>query len=183
MRAAELEYLRANNWVEHGPENWSHEALGRSHVAQGHAVNIQKQHDRMALGGPQRAKDVLPTGLLAVPAKWTFKPEEMSTEDLQGFVEGRYDSMNEGDDALVTKEREQAKEELRKRSIMALICWRGESALDWYGEDLIFHVLATLRRMGRDEVPPAHKEAYDLFRKLDEDERYTLAARALDEAP
>lgn len=50
MLEDELTYLRANGWVEGplqlGSRCWSHEELGRSNLAQGHAVNFQKQLDR-----------------------------------------------------------------------------------------------------------------------------------------
>lgn len=59
----------------------------------------------------------LPPGPLAVPCTYTFVPEEAKTEYLLGFVEGRYDSMNLGEDKLVEQEREMARAELRRRGI------------------------------------------------------------------
>lgn len=55
--------------------------------------------------------------LLAVPGPWIFAPEEAETEYLLGFVEGRYDSMNAGDDAVVQRELEQARAELERRGV------------------------------------------------------------------
>lgn len=58
----------------------------------------------------------LPCSMLAISSEpWTFVPEECTDEFLQGFVEGRYDSMNSDPD-LVEREREQAKAELSRRS-------------------------------------------------------------------
>ena len=48
---------------------------------------------------------------------WEFVPSECDTEYLLGFVEGRYDSMNEGNDELVAKERKMAREELARRGV------------------------------------------------------------------
>jgi hypothetical protein len=61
--------------------------------------------------------DDLPS-ILAVPGEWQFVPTEMDDEHLLGFFEGRYDSMNEGDDELVAKEREQARQELIRRGLI-----------------------------------------------------------------
>jgi hypothetical protein len=61
--------------------------------------------------------DDLPS-ILAVPGEWQFVPEELSDDELLGFFEGRYDSMNEGDDELVAKEREAARVELIKRGVL-----------------------------------------------------------------
>jgi len=59
--------------------------------------------------------DTLPS-VLAVPGVFTFVPEEAETEYLTGFVEGRYDSLNEGmPGADVEKEREMARAELKRR--------------------------------------------------------------------
>jgi len=54
-------------------------------------------------------------GILAVPGDYTFMPEDCEDDYLIGFVEGRYDSINAGNDKLVAKEKEQAREELRRR--------------------------------------------------------------------
>jgi hypothetical protein len=62
-------------------------------------------------------EDDLPS-ILAVPGQWQFVPEDLSDEDLLGFFEGEYDSMNEGDDELVAKERERARVELVKRGLL-----------------------------------------------------------------
>jgi hypothetical protein len=59
-------------------------------------------------------EDDLPS-IFAVPCEWQFVPEELDDEQLLGFFEGRYDSMNEGNDELVAKEREQARMELVRR--------------------------------------------------------------------
>ncbi len=63
--------------------------------------------------------------VLAVPATWQFTPEDMTDEHLLGFYEGRYDSMNEGDDEesqkTVAKEREIARLELIRRGILKII--------------------------------------------------------------
>ncbi len=44
---AEKVYLEANGWVAKNPESWSHKGHERYHLVQGHAVNVQKQWDRM----------------------------------------------------------------------------------------------------------------------------------------
>lgn len=59
----------------------------------------------------------LPPGPLAVPCTWTFVPEEAETEYLQGLVEGRYDSMNAGDDEQEAQDIEAARAELRRRGV------------------------------------------------------------------
>jgi hypothetical protein len=48
MRAAEDVYLRANGWApeEGAPGFWVNTTYRTYGVVQGHAVNIQKQHDR-----------------------------------------------------------------------------------------------------------------------------------------
>ncbi len=47
MHAAELAYLQANGWFKHDVhDSWQNGTLERFDVTQGHAVNIQKQHDR-----------------------------------------------------------------------------------------------------------------------------------------
>lgn len=61
--------------------------------------------------------DDLPS-ILAVPCEYQFVPTEMEDEHLLGFYEGRYDSMNEGNDELVAKEREQARVELVRRGLL-----------------------------------------------------------------
>jgi hypothetical protein len=61
--------------------------------------------------------DDLPS-VLAVPGQWQFVPEELDNEALLGFYEGRYDSLNEGNDELVAKEREQARAELVRRGLL-----------------------------------------------------------------
>jgi hypothetical protein len=49
MDRQEREYLLANGWVQLDPtkDAWDRAALGREGCHQGHAVNIQKQYDRM----------------------------------------------------------------------------------------------------------------------------------------
>jgi hypothetical protein len=49
MREAELVYLRETGWEEVHPESWSNETLGREGLRQGHAVNVQKQWDRVTM--------------------------------------------------------------------------------------------------------------------------------------
>lgn len=51
--AAEKEYLLANNWVQEAPEldEWDHDGFSREALTQGHAVNVQKQFDRLFAGG------------------------------------------------------------------------------------------------------------------------------------
>lgn len=63
--------------------------------------------------------DTLPS-VLAVPCLYTFVPEEATDDYLVGFVEGRYDSLNEGlPGADVEREREQARAELQRRRAKA----------------------------------------------------------------
>jgi hypothetical protein len=45
----EVDYLTVNGWTSCGPEKWSNEVLGRDGLVHGHAVNVQKQRDRMSL--------------------------------------------------------------------------------------------------------------------------------------
>ena len=52
---------------------------------------------------------------------WQFVPSECSTPFLLGFVTGFYDSMNEGNNELVAKEREMAREELIKRGVTIVV--------------------------------------------------------------
>lgn len=59
MVQAEMDYLRANGWVENGADDWSHPTLwgGRDHFNQGRAVNSQKQADRQHAGRRPRRDD------------------------------------------------------------------------------------------------------------------------------
>jgi len=49
LREAEKEYLLANDWIQEVPEadEWDHEGFNREAIPQGHAVNVQKQFDRI----------------------------------------------------------------------------------------------------------------------------------------
>jgi hypothetical protein len=50
MCRAEREYLLDNGWTENGPDDWSKDDESRrQNLIQGHAVNVQKQRDRMYL--------------------------------------------------------------------------------------------------------------------------------------
>lgn len=51
MMAREVEYLVANGWVNVAEDLWTSEQLGRERLRQGHAVNCQKQFDRLHLEG------------------------------------------------------------------------------------------------------------------------------------
>jgi hypothetical protein len=51
---------------------------------------------------------------------WQFTPSECTTPFLIGFVTGYYDSMNEGSDELVAREKEMAREELKRRGVTTL---------------------------------------------------------------
>lgn len=46
---AENTYLLENDWYQTGKDHWSHDEHERKDVHQGHAVNIQKQYDRIYL--------------------------------------------------------------------------------------------------------------------------------------
>lgn len=59
----------------------------------------------------------LPPGPLAVPASYTFVPEDCDVGYLIGFLKGDYDSMNAGDPVKEATEREQARLELKRRGI------------------------------------------------------------------
>lgn len=49
LRATERVYLNENGWVQNpdGSDSWENEDLDRYGVSFGHAVNIQKQYDRL----------------------------------------------------------------------------------------------------------------------------------------
>lgn len=48
MLEAERAYLLANEWDERGPDEWHHARLGPDRgIRGGHAVNVQKQEDRI----------------------------------------------------------------------------------------------------------------------------------------
>lgn len=65
----------------------------------------------------EHMKDVeMPGGMLAVPGNWTFQASACDNEYLIGFAQGRYDSFND-DEEVVAKEREAAKEELKRRGL------------------------------------------------------------------
>jgi hypothetical protein len=49
MYKAELIYLQETGWASSGPESWSNVDLNRHNITQGHAVNVQKQHDRITI--------------------------------------------------------------------------------------------------------------------------------------
>jgi hypothetical protein len=70
-----------------------------------------------ALGGAKFKFGPDTPSLLAVPGRWTLVPEEAETEYLVGLVEGRYDSMNAGDDDLVQRDLKQARAELERRGV------------------------------------------------------------------
>ena len=45
----EAHYLQANGWKRGNDDSWSNETIGRSGLTHGHAVNVQKQRDRMSV--------------------------------------------------------------------------------------------------------------------------------------
>ena len=49
LRVEERHYLLDNGWVQEAIEldEWDHEGHRRAAITQGHAVNIQKQYDRV----------------------------------------------------------------------------------------------------------------------------------------
>lgn len=49
ISAAERAYLEANGWGEAFPDKWEHDGFDRYGISQGHAVNVQKQFDRIFL--------------------------------------------------------------------------------------------------------------------------------------
>lgn len=57
--------------------------------------------------------------VLAVGSLWEFDPQDCTIEYLVGFIEGRYDSMNEGNEELVRQEKILAREELVRRGVLA----------------------------------------------------------------
>jgi hypothetical protein len=63
--------------------------------------------------------------------------------------------------------------------VEALVRWRDECALDWSGEDLVFHVLHILNHMEVQEVPTEHAEGFAKYRSLDEDARFEVVNRLL----
>lgn len=58
-----------------------------------------------------------------------------------------------------------------------LIRWRDECALDWDGEELIFHILHILKRMIIQEAPEEHREALMEFQSLGEKKQYLRIKR------
>jgi hypothetical protein len=61
MSQHEVEYLVANGWVNVAEDLWTSEQLERERLRQGHAVNCQKQFDRLHLQGiPWRQHGVQP---------------------------------------------------------------------------------------------------------------------------
>jgi hypothetical protein len=61
--------------------------------------------------------------------------------------------------------------------LLALIKWRDAAALDWWGENLVFHIIAALK--GEQLVPEEHREALRTFQALSEDEQYEVVKAAL----
>ncbi len=53
LLAHEVTYLESNGWKRNPdkPDSWSNEVLDRHDLVHGHAVNVQKQRDRMSAGG------------------------------------------------------------------------------------------------------------------------------------
>lgn len=91
MRAAENLYLAENGWTEEGPESWSHTELDRHGLAQGHAVNVQKQYDRAALQGRPytiRRKKPIPEPLQALIRWRDTLALDWTGEDLHFHVSG-----------------------------------------------------------------------------------------------
>lgn len=53
--------------------------------------------------------------------------------------------------------------------LVELIKWRDRAALDWWGEELVFHVASALKRMRTESIPPEHQAAHSLFLAMEED--------------
>ena len=66
-------------------------------------------------------------------------------------------------------------------NIEALIRWRDELALDWYGDDLVYHLLQALHYDKVPTVPTEHEEALRLFRSYDETQQEKLIRSVVDE--
>lgn len=68
------------------------------------------------------------------------------------------------------------------KDLLALIQWRDSLALDWTGEDLVFHILRSLaewRPGSPPDVPEEHRAALKTFQALSEDEQYEMVKAAL----
>jgi len=115
MREAELVYLRETGWEEDSPESWSNEELQREGLYQGHAVNVQKQYDRITLqhgerneARKRRVREPAPRGGLAgqegggyqgvPPIQDTEGCGEAGASDGQEGVIGAGHSEHEGSD-------------------------------------------------------------------------------------
>jgi len=61
-----------------------------------------------------------------------------------------------------------------------LIVWRDSRSLDWWGDDLVFHILSCLEHEAREDVPEEHRAALMTFRELDDDRRYEVVKAALE---
>jgi hypothetical protein len=60
MLAAEKAYLLANDWEERRPDEWHHPRLGPDRgIRGGHAVNTQKQEDRVSIRFYQVPKELI----------------------------------------------------------------------------------------------------------------------------
>lgn len=55
------------------------------------------------------------------------------------------------------------------KHIEGLIRWRDSQSLDWCGEELVFHILATLTEYHKQFVPDEHMAAFREWLTLDED--------------
>jgi hypothetical protein len=71
-------------------------------------------------------------------------------------------------------------EERASQKLEALIKWRDGAAIDWFGEDLVFHVQKCLAMDDVPRVPPELEETLRDFRALDEDAQLRLVAQVLD---
>lgn len=60
-----------------------------------------------------------------------------------------------------------------------LIAWRDMLALDWYGEELVFHILRYLVRPRPNEIPEEHKQAHIVFKQLSDDDQLLLIEAVL----
>lgn len=58
--------------------------------------------------------------------------------------------------------------------LMALVRWRDDCSLDWWGEELLHHVHVTLQRFETRHVPREHQAAHRKFLYMEEERQWAL---------
>lgn len=92
MQSAERVYLLVNGWYHHEDigDCWENENFDRFDVTQGHAVNIQKQFDRIMWPSPRRKCMCGPAGKCVTHEEKVDGDEEESHNEVQRGPSGAH---------------------------------------------------------------------------------------------